>query len=205
MTDPYCYSGTDVLINKFNIQDKAQLDFIELNHWRMNLNKFSTNLKGRQTINLDLWQRVHRETFGTVYTWAGEIRSVMISKGNAVHAVPSMIGPYANHLFDELKAEKGLKGADLETFLHRGAYYLEELNAIHPFREGNTRTIKVLFSILARNAGYRVDWTKISSADYKQAENVSFQPGRKDPPPFYHLLQKSVEPYHPKMGRQFKM
>lgn len=205
MNEPYCYPDTDVLINKFNIQDKAQLDFIELNHWRINLNKLSENLTGREAVNLDLWQRIHRETFGTVYAWAGEIRNVMISKGNVVHAVPSMIVPYANHLFEELKSEKGLKSADLETFLHRGAYYLEELNAIHPFREGNTRTVKVLFSILSRNAGYRVDWTKISSDDYRQAEHVSFQSGRKNPPPFHPLLRKSIEPLQTKLDRQIKI
>ncbi|PRY08954.1 cell filamentation protein [Pontibacter ummariensis] len=205
MNDVYCYPDTDVLINRFDIRDKEKLSFVELNHWRINVNVLSAKLPKQPVINLELWQRIHRETFGTVYPWAGEIRSVKISKGNAYHATPNVIVPYGNQLLGQLKDEHYLKGLDKESFLRRAAYFLEELNAIHPFREGNTRTLKILFSLLSRQAGYSVDWLKVSAQSYSKAEHDSFAAGRKEPPPFYTLLQGAVEQIKPTVTRQFKI
>ncbi|PTX13138.1 cell filamentation protein [Pontibacter mucosus] len=194
MNDRYCYPGTSVLINHFDIRDAAKLSKLELTHWRHNVlalpGKFASQLK----FDLALWQLIHKETFGTVYPWAGELRSVMISKGNAVHAAPRMIEPYANHLLQELKAAGYLKGLDREQFLLKGSYFFEELNAIHPFREGNTRTLKVFFSLLSQQAGYEIDWRKVSAQQYQQAEQASFAAGNKGPSPFYPLFKEALEP-----------
>ncbi|WP_460881147.1 hypothetical protein [Pontibacter rugosus] len=52
---------------------------------------------------------------------------------------------------------------------------------MHPFREGNTRTLKVFFSLLSRQAGYEIDWRKVSEQQYQLAEQASFAAGNKGP------------------------
>ncbi|MNN99451.1 Adenosine monophosphate-protein transferase VbhT [compost metagenome] len=62
-----------------------------------------------------------------------------------------------------------MQALDAEHFSHRAAYYLGEINVLHPFREGNGRTQREFIGQLARNAGYDIDWTGISQAEMIQA------------------------------------
>jgi cell filamentation protein len=57
-----------------------------------------------------------------------------------------------------LKAEHFLLGLDASAVADRLAYFYSELDAIHPFREGNSRTLRVFTSDLALGAGHRLDW-----------------------------------------------
>jgi cell filamentation protein len=47
-----------------------------------------------------------------------------------------------NAIFAELERERWLAGLDLESFIGRAAYYICEINAVHPYREGNGRAIR---------------------------------------------------------------
>lgn len=66
--------------------------------------------------------------------------------------------------FAALKAEDDLHGLDAAKFAARLAFYYSELDAIHPFREGNSRTLRAFTSDLAQAAGYRLDWARSGSA-----------------------------------------
>lgn len=54
------------------------------------------------------------------------------------------------------------------------AYYFSEINALHPFREGNGRTQRAYFSILAQRLGYYLDFSEISQDDMIKASSQSF-------------------------------
>lgn len=56
----------------------------------------------------------------------------------------------------------------------RLAYYLSEINALHPFREGNGRTQRLFIEILAERAGYEVDFSEVSAEEMIQASADSF-------------------------------
>lgn len=64
-------------------------------------------------------------------------------------------------IFEELKAENYLKDLPRNQLVSRLAYFLSELNALHPFREGNGRSIREFARQLLLNAGYRLDWEKV--------------------------------------------
>ena len=66
--------------------------------------------------------------------------------------------------FAKLAAENHLKGLDADAFANRAAYYLGELNAIHPFREGNGRAQREFIRELAAEAGYRINWNRVTRA-----------------------------------------
>ena len=59
--------------------------------------------------------------------------------------------------FDALAKDRYLVGLDQQTFIEQLAEYWGEINTIHPFREGNTRSQSVFFSQLAEHAGYIID------------------------------------------------
>lgn len=70
---------------------------------------------------------------------------------------------------------------DLQNFILRAAYYLGELNAIHPFRDGNGRTQREFIREVGLNAGFKIDWSKTSSRQMYSASEVSFSTGSHEP------------------------
>ncbi len=114
-------------------------------------------------------RKIHWYLFRDVFPWAGEFRLVEISKvGGAPFAFPAHILSNITELLQKLRSENLLKGLDVPTFSQRAAYYLAEINAIHPFREGNGRTQREFIRQLAANAGHTIAWNGIS-----QAENIA--------------------------------
>ncbi len=112
--------------------------------------------------------------FGDVYDWAGTIREKgFISKGNSLFCAAEFIIPYSDDLFSKLKAENYLRGLDREEFIRCMAFYITEINALHPFREGNGRTQRVFINQLARQAGWNLSYTTVDPEDLCDAYIVS--------------------------------
>ena len=79
-------------------------------------------------------------------------------------------------LFNELQHENWLEGLDKEPFLERVAYYICEINAVHPFREGNGRIIRLYIDTLAvRSIADLFDWTLTTQDQYLKACIDGFQ------------------------------
>ncbi|WP_366525611.1 Fic family protein [uncultured Microbulbifer sp.] len=72
-------------------------------------------------------------------------------------------------LFSELKEEKYLLNYDRDTFCKRAGYYFAAINTIHPFREGNGRTQRVLIDQLVAKSGYAINWSAISGFSIAEA------------------------------------
>ena len=133
----YCYPESNVLINKLNIQAAEDLSVAEreITAIRLAIAK-ATPIKG----NFDLkhLQKIHKAIFGDVYSWAGKLRHVNIAKGNQF-CLAMNLETYAANLFRKLENEHFLIGYN-GSVPHRLAYYLSEINVLHPFREGNGRS-----------------------------------------------------------------
>ncbi|MFP3423205.1 Fic family protein, partial [Bacillus sp. SIMBA_161] len=78
---------------------------------------------------------------------------------SSTFAHPKHLATQLKQLFSELAEEEYLKGLRKDVFIQRLAHYLAELNALHPFREGNGRTVREFARQLALNAGYSLDWS----------------------------------------------
>ena len=107
-------------------------------------------------------QAKHRYVFQDVFEWTGKFRTVNISKSGDPFAFREYIVPTLNKTFEDLRNERYLSGSDAETFARRAAYYLGEINAIHPFREGNGRTQREFIRQFAARSGLLIEWTRIS-------------------------------------------
>jgi cell filamentation protein len=156
--DFYCYPDTNVLMNLFDIRNYDELQEIERKLTYAKIAHLSANpFKG--TFELKYLQRIHRFIFMDVYSWAGKIRGgQFFSKGETEFCRAPMIYTYADNVFGKLQSEKWLRGLQREQFIERMAYYMAEINALHPFREGNGRTQRVFFEELARRARYEVNF-----------------------------------------------
>ena len=118
-------------------------------------------------------KKIHVFLFGDIYEWAGKVRIVNISKGNQF-CLCQYIDSQMEDVLNKLKKEKYLEGLDIVNMSKRLSYYLGEINAIHPFREGNGRTQRMFIQELSEYNGYRLDWSKIKEEEMLEASVQSF-------------------------------
>jgi cell filamentation protein len=173
-TDPYVYPGTSCLRNRAGIRDPAELEQFEAEQTSIILAQLQQEpLSGRYDVAH--LKAFHRRIFGDVYDWAGEVRTVRLAKDRSVFALPEHIEDYLSKVLAELAQEGLLRGVEDETFVDRLTYYYAELNAAHPFREGNGRTIRAFLGQLAREAGYHIAWERLDARRNVDASEASLQ------------------------------
>ncbi|TWT27403.1 Fic family protein [Planomicrobium sp. CPCC 101110] len=159
-TSMYCYPDTNVLINVFGLKDEEKLKEVEKVYTLFRLSEMQMQ-KPRNPLDKEAFLAIHHGILKDVYPFAGELRKEMISKGSSSFAHPDFIEPQLNKIFDELAEESYLKDLPREQLIPRLAYYLAELNALHPFREGNGRTLREFARQLLLNAGHQLSWEKV--------------------------------------------
>ncbi len=171
--DTYCYPGTDVLRNKAEITNAQDLDTYEgeLSTLR-SIEILENPIVGQ--FDLAHLQRIHLALFQDVYDWAGKIRTVDISRGNSRFANVRFIESAANEIFNKLARENWLNGLDADALSKRLAHYLSEINALHPFREGNGRVQRIFISQLSLSAGYQLDYSDLEQEQIYQAMELAF-------------------------------
>ncbi|MDN0103618.1 Fic/DOC family protein [Yersinia bercovieri] len=164
--DPYTYPNSQVLINKFGITDDDQFiemekDFSELAIMEI---EFSP-----PPYDLLYWRSLHQALFGDIYHWAGELRTIDISKGTSRFCNINRIAPEANRLFNQLARENYLVGLPYDSLIVKLAEYYSDLNVIHPFREGNGRAQRLLFEHIIINCGFQISFAGINPDEWIQA------------------------------------
>jgi cell filamentation protein len=115
--------------------------------------------------NLAHLQQFHRHLFRDVYTWAGQLRTVDISKDGISFGNWKFTDEQVSTVLAKLTVEDWLVGLRREVVVERLAFYYGEINALHPFREGNGRTQRAFLRQLCASAGWRLDWSELSRAD----------------------------------------
>ncbi len=168
----YCYPHSDVLKNKLGIMDAeifraAEREFTSLRIARAKIEPIERGF------DLKHLQKIHYFIFRDIYDWAGELRWVNITKGN-IFCAAQYIEAQADELFRKLHSEKCLAAASSKELPLRLAYYLSEINVIHPFREGNGRTQRLFIEYLAEKNGYSVDFSKVTSEEMIMASDAAF-------------------------------
>ncbi|WP_263352501.1 Fic/DOC family protein [Acidicapsa acidisoli] len=172
--DTYLDPASGVLKNRFGIVDAAILEMTEADLVAARSRELAQSpLPGQ--FDLKHLQAIHRYLFGDLYDWAGELRTVDISKNDNMFAHHAHIASAAKSILERLAAEKCLTGLSRDEFSSRAAYYFGEINALHPFREGNGRTQREFISHLAQANGYYVAWEDVRPAEMLQALMESFR------------------------------
>ena len=122
-----------------------------------------------------LYARFIADLFQDVYAWAGKFRTVNISKSGDAFAFHEHTVSNLDRIFIELNGEGLLRGAGHGRFAERAAYYLGEINAVHPFRDGNGRTQRELIRELGLDNGWEFDWSRISQEQMNLASRQSLR------------------------------
>lgn len=187
--EKYCYPNSSILRNRFDIEE---LD--ELHQAERELTAFSIAHFELEPIcgcfDLKHLQKIHKGIFGDIYDWAGEFRSVNISKGT-LFCLYQNINHFGNELFNQLKDENYLIDCENGQFTERLAYYFGEINMLHPFREGNGRTQRLFIQYLAGVCGYDVHFAGISRQEMIEA---SYLASVCDYSMLKSCLDKNIEP-----------
>lgn len=153
----YCYPDSDVLKNKLNIRNKDELKAAEEEFTAVKqLVLLQDPVKGYFTKTHLL--RIHRFLFEDVYPFAGQIRREQISKGDTMFYPPDTIDRELNRVFAAIHENKLLKEKKASEQIQNLSWTMAELNIIHPFREGNGRSIRELIRCMALVYGIHLNW-----------------------------------------------
>jgi len=162
MKDPYLYPNTEILINKFSIKDNNELNSMEADFTSSRLKDIIQNgIKG--DFDLEHLLKFHYTTFQDIYYWAGQIRTINIEKPepalDGISIEYSDVKNIESDIVSILSKVKSIKWNELNIddksiFFSR---YMADLWKIHPFREGNTRTIVTFCCHYSENKGFPLD------------------------------------------------
>lgn len=162
--EDYYIPGTEVLQNRFNETDPVKLKKLE-----------ESKVRGRMLLlvqqpirgNFDFahMKAIHKFLFQDVYEWAGEERTApsfweprMNKEGHRYFPAGEPMKVQLDKLFKDLKEkDKYLVGLPKGEFVKGYAELWNEINIVHAFREGNTRSQFIFFGQLAEHAGYQLD------------------------------------------------
>ena len=156
----YCYQNSNTLINKLEIKDQLTLQKYEA---RITAAKLLALRQKGITGNFDKnhFVSIHKYIFEDIYPFAGKFRTENIAKGYCRFAEWEYIEEELDKLLLKLKNENYLNEKSEEELAKALAYYMSELNVLHPFREGNGRTIREFIRQLALKNGYTLNLKKV--------------------------------------------
>ncbi len=172
---PIYIPGTDIPKNKLGIDDAELLHEIEANLLKDAYRLFHDELNENTVFDELYFKSLHRCTFGALYEWAGEYRTVNMSKAGSRFCLADYLQAESKRVFAGLAGDDYLKQCaewQKERFAEKLAYYACELVALHPFYELNGRITRLFFDMIAAFNGYEfIDYTEAAASE-SQSDNA---------------------------------
>ena len=169
--DSYCYPGSTVLRNKLDIRDDSTLNDAEQ---QLSAVAAATIEFSPPPYNLASLQKIHRTLFSDLYDWAGELRTVGISKQDTRFCQPDYMEKEAGKIFKGMASANWFEGMSRSDLIVAVADAYSDLNVVHPFREGNGRTQRILFEHLVMNAGFEISWWGVENDEWLYANIAAY-------------------------------
>lgn len=184
------YVNTRCPVNFLGIKDRDMLDEVDLLISSLRTAElFNTSIES--TPDLKYYLGVHKSLFSDLYPDAGKIRNVDLSKRTDFVPVKEING-LLDRLFAKLKATDYLRNLDDDDdFINELSYVMSELEAIHPFLDGNGRTTRFFITHIAHRCGYEIDWI---NADPDSLLEASISAIDGDNQPLIDLLEEITYP-----------
>lgn len=157
MADPYVYEGTTVLKNLAGIKEQEKLDEFESVMVQLALVKLYKD--GIDASSANCIFDIHKALFSNVYEWAGEIRTMNIYKQEQILAGLSVeyskFRDIKKHLadVDSLITKYNWDYMSPKKKTEKIARIIASIWQIHPFREGNTRTVATFLYFFMKEKG----------------------------------------------------
>ncbi len=169
MRDPYLYEDVPVLKNLLGIRDADALERAEADITSIKLLVVDGAIQS-SAFDFPRLLAIHKHIFGDIYAWAGTIRTVSIVKGERVLGGDTVRYAQPDDIERDCTAVlKKLNDTDWSVLgVHETAETLTKLTAslwqIHPFREGNTRTVITFATQFAEAHGFHMDKTLLKDS-----------------------------------------
>lgn len=188
--DPYVDPESGILINLAGIRDAALLEEYEGEMSIIRQFELSEN-PPPCSFDFTHLRAIHHQLFQDVYAWAGEPRTVDMAKGRSRFGSHLHIESYLSKTFVKLAAERDLwrKSSAAVDWAERFSHYLGEINAAHPFREGNGRVQRLFIGQLAQEHGLEIRWDRMTAHEMVSASIASFEG---DGEPLKSLIQNHL-------------
>ena len=156
-----CYEGTTCLINKLGIKDEKRLSELEAQiTFAKAVLLEESPIKGN--FDFEHFKKIHEFLLCDLYDWAGQIRTVDISKKRTKFLAAASIEKIATPCFSKI-ADGYLDNLSFEDFATCIAEFYNDVNHIHPFREGNGRVQRIYFTQLIRHYGYDINFSEVDT------------------------------------------
>ena len=167
--DPYLIPGFSVLRNKLGVTRDELLDEIE---------RRLVVQRAREPVPLGAFdlahlRAIHRHLFQDVYGWAGELRTVEISKGGSQFQFRQFIETGMADVHRRLADADFLRGLSGPEFSSAAGVILGDVNYVHPFRDGNGRTQLQYLGLLAEQAGHPIDLARLDPQRWIEASRLA--------------------------------
>nr|WP_298415958.1 putative adenosine monophosphate-protein transferase Fic [uncultured Halomonas sp.] len=169
--DPYCYEGSSTLKNLLNIRDDLTLESAERDLTTITAQDIQF---APPPYDLNYLKGLHHQLFSDLYSWAGEIRTIDVAKGETRFCHVQRIEPEAHKLFEQFAHEGYYVDLARDQLIVAVAELYGDLNVIHPFREGNGRTQRLLFEHIVINSGYEISWESIQREEWLHASIAAY-------------------------------
>ena len=156
-----CYEGTTCLVNKLGIRDEKKLSEIEAGI------TFAKAVMLEETpidddFGFEHFKKIHEFLLCDLYEWAGQVRTVDISKKRTKFLDAASIESIGTRCFAKVK-DGYFENLSFVEFVKRIAEFYNDVNYIHPFREGNGRTQRIYFTQLIRHYGYDINFADVDT------------------------------------------
>lgn len=161
MSDPYFYIDAPVFRNRLGTKDKTTLNRIEAELSRANMMLLYE--KGFEDFSPAGLCEIHFALFGNLYDWAGQYRHISLEKPEQLLCGRSVWYSRENDISEDLKVAFSrllcVPWAELnrEQFVYEMARMFPPIWQVHPFREGNTKSVIMMMIFFVEHYGYSVD------------------------------------------------
>lgn len=184
-----------VLVNKRGICDLETLQIAEEEGLTKAYESLLAEVRTDTPMTSGLLRHVHSRIFDDIYEWAGHWRTVQISKPGAIwpppHYLDESMQTFERHVLQKYSATNLVREED---FCKALGEIQGEFLAIHPFREGNARTIKLMTNLLSIQSGRPLliyDMTEAGTQQYIDAAKAAL--ARKDYQPMIQIIQQALK------------
>ena len=106
---------------------------------------------------------IHKYIFQDIYEWSGQARTVEITKNGDQFSPVSEFKERLTYINSLINKYHKIYNMDVQLISQSLAEILDEINWLHPFREGNGRTQRTFITFLAREKGYNLELNTVEN------------------------------------------
>jgi cell filamentation protein len=162
-------SQGDILPNLLGLTSVKQVNEAEFEGFLKAEIYFTERLNSRTKFNKAFILKIHKMSLEHLYSFAGKLRDVNLSKGGFPFAAAKFLPETMLAFENEILSNLPNKYDSSEQLIKDIAIVHGELLFIHPFREGNGRTARLLANLMSRKAGFEsLQFEKIGKKEFEK-------------------------------------